>query len=107
MLACQHVADMIQHVAEASLAMLSSEPGCKAVCHAIGMATAKLRKVVVKALRGNVVEAAMHDVGHMALIRLLDATDDTVRAELLAALWCDATTVCDDVQRVCRNCPSR
>lgn len=46
------------------------------------------RKKFVRAIKGDVAEVAHHPFGHMALVRLLDCTDDTVliRKSVLAEL---------------------
>jgi len=83
--------------------MLSSEPGAKAMCMAIGMATAKQRKAVAKSLREHVAEVAMHETGHMVLIRLLESTDDTVRLSSKRDLC--ARTYQVSAPPCCRNLP--
>lgn len=49
---------------------------------------AQERKKFVRAIKGDVAEVAHHPFGHMALVRLLDCTDDTVllRKSILAEL---------------------
>ena len=44
-------------------------------------ATAKDRKRLLKALKGNVLGSLMHPSAYLALMRLVDVTDDTVNVQ--------------------------
>ena len=72
----------------AVLRMIHTPEGCRAGARLLGAASARERKAAVKALKGRVADVAKDSCGHVALLSLLGATDDTslLRKGLLAEL---------------------
>lgn len=73
--------DVIQQLADAAPKLMSTKPGAKVVCIVATYSGAKERKRLVKSLKGKVMESLLHPSAHLALIRIIDVTDDTVNVQ--------------------------
>ncbi|KAL1452172.1 hypothetical protein WDU94_006474 [Cyamophila willieti] len=60
------------------LQFVHSKPGSSVAMHIIWNATNKLKKNIVKELKGHIQEVATSEFGHLALVTLLDNVDDTL-----------------------------
>uniref|UniRef100_A0A8D8RHL6 Pumilio homolog 3 n=1 Tax=Cacopsylla melanoneura TaxID=428564 RepID=A0A8D8RHL6_9HEMI len=60
------------------LQFVHSKPGSSVAMHIIWNATNKLKKNIVKELKGHIREVATSEFGHLALVTLLDNVDDTL-----------------------------
>lgn len=65
-------------VYEASLAMVSTSAGAKALCRILAFAQAKDKRKVIKKWKGHTQNMAMHDNGYLVVLAALNMTDDTV-----------------------------
>jgi pumilio family protein 6 len=81
-----------------SLTLLSTRAGAKVVAECIAYGTPKERKRIIKSLKGFVRSSVLHSDAYIAILRLLDVTDDTVLiqksilGELIVASSKDKTT---------------
>jgi len=57
---------------------ITTRQGAFAACILIAHASSKDRKKMIKGLKGNVLESLLHESGHLAIVRLVELTDDTV-----------------------------
>ena len=73
--------DVIQQLADAAPKLMSTKPGAKVVCVVATYAGAKERKRLVKSLKGKVMESLLHPSAHLAVMRIIDVTDDTVNVQ--------------------------
>lgn len=73
--------DMVNLLADSVLKLITTKPGARLMCVIISNSTAKDRKKIMKALKGHVLESLLHDSGHLAIMRLVDVTDDTVNVQ--------------------------
>lgn len=73
--------DMVAQLGDAAPKLMSTKPGTRVVCHVIGHAGAKDRKRIMKSLKGKVLESLCHDAAYLAIMRIVDATDDTVSVQ--------------------------
>lgn len=69
---------MLAQLAAHALPLHHSAEGAWLVCQCLSYGTNKVRKTVLKGLKGRVAEMAKHPDAHMILIRGLDVIDDTV-----------------------------
>lgn len=69
--------------ADSVLHLLSTRVGTKAAVRLVSYATAKDRKRMLKAFKNHVVDTLQHNDAYVALIRLLQVTDDTVSVQKL------------------------
>ena len=76
----EQIVAIVPVVRDQVLALLSSKEGAHAAALIAGYGTAKDRKLLFRALRGHMLDVAVHDHGHMALIAALHYTDDTKMA---------------------------
>merc|ERR1719281_890015 len=70
--------DLIDRVVEGIPHLLASKPGVNAFVRLLGVASAKHRKGIIKALKGQWVNLAKNDVDMVVVLRLLTTVDDTV-----------------------------
>jgi hypothetical protein len=75
------MAELITAVADNILPLLTTKPGSKSACIIISYSSPKERKRIIKAMKGHVMELAMHHASHLALMRLVEVTDDTVNIQ--------------------------
>lgn len=61
-----------------SLTLLSTRAGAKVVAECVAYGSPKERKRVIKTLKGYVRSSILHSDAYVAILRLLDVTDDTV-----------------------------
>lgn len=74
----KYMSDLLSVLAEYSLKLMSTKPGTRSICQIIAYSAAKDRKRILKALKGHVLESLLHDSAHLAIMRIVDVTDDTV-----------------------------
>lgn len=75
------LADLVNLLADSVLKLITTKPGARVMCIIISNSTAKDRKKIMKALKGHVLESLLHESGHLAIMRLVDVTDDTVNVQ--------------------------
>ncbi len=73
------VKQIIPTITDAMVALAASRDGLLAGCIVLAYSSAKERKVVLSHLKTQVQELAVHDHGHMLLVKALDCVDDTVQ----------------------------
>ena len=75
--------------ADKALELIATRPGARAVALVVAYGAARERKRVAKSFKGKAKDLATHRDAYIALLRLLDATDDTVslRKTLLPELF--------------------
>lgn len=71
-------ADMISHLSEHVVRFLHTKPGSLAGVLCVGYGSAKDRKTITRSFKGFVDRICREENGHVVLLKLLDATDDTV-----------------------------
>ncbi|EAL63168.1 Pumilio RNA-binding region-containing protein [Dictyostelium discoideum AX4] len=69
--------DMSETLGELLLPMIHSKEGSQVAYYVISYATPKTRKSIVKSLKDFIPKIASEEYGFLALVRLLDVTDDT------------------------------
>ncbi|KAF8822422.1 hypothetical protein IE077_003806 [Cardiosporidium cionae] len=67
----------MDRISEGAIHMSTTRDGVEALSRFYGYATAKQRKLLVRNLKGKVVEMANNSVDHYLLLRILSSTDDT------------------------------
>jgi pumilio family protein 6 len=65
-------------IADSTLQFASTYPGSTVVVHALTYGNAKIRKQIVKQLRGRSRDVLKHPHGYLAVLKALDCVDDTV-----------------------------
>lgn len=73
------IRQVVPTITDAIVALVSSRDGMLAACIALAYATTKERKVILSSIKAHVAELALHDQGHMLLVKALDCVDDTVQ----------------------------
>eukprot|EP01041_Mallomonas_annulata_P002566 gene2567-5009_t len=73
--------DLTNQLLDATPRLMSTKPGVRTCCHMITFIGAKERKRIMKSLKGRVLESLLHESGHLAIMRLVDVTDDTVQIQ--------------------------
>jgi hypothetical protein len=73
--------DLVNLLSDSALKLITTKPGAKVMCTIISNSSAKDRKKILKSLKGHVLESLLHDSGHLAIMRLVDVTDDTVNVQ--------------------------
>ena len=68
-------------IVDSSLLLLSTRAGSRALCMLVSMATAKDRKRVIKTLKGYTRSTLMHRDAYVAVLRVVQVTDDTVSTQ--------------------------
>ena len=72
------MAAIVPSIIEATMHLASTPLGASVLCDSLVAGGAKERKKLVKHFRGNATQIAMHECGHIVLMRALDVVDDTV-----------------------------
>jgi hypothetical protein len=75
--------DLVTLLSDSARKLVSTKPGSRAMCVVISNSSAKDRKKVMKGLKGHVLECLLHEAAHLAVLRLIDVTDDTVNVQKL------------------------
>lgn len=73
--------DLLELLVDNVTKLMVTKAGARVVCYLATYGTAKDRKRMLKPLKGNALESFCHESGHLAMMRLLDVTDDTVTAQ--------------------------
>ena len=73
--------DLMQQLADSAPKLMSTKAGAKVVCVLATYSGAKERKRLVKSLKGKVMESLLHPSAHLAIMRIVDVTDDTVNVQ--------------------------
>jgi hypothetical protein len=73
--------DLVNQLVESGPKLMSTKPGAKAMCLIISHAGVKERKRIMKTLKGHTLESLLHDSAFLAIMRLVDVTDDTVTVQ--------------------------
>ena len=76
-----HITDLVTQLCDAAPKLMSTKPGARVVCVVCTHSTAKERKRLIKSLKGKVLESVLHPSAHLAVLRLVDVTDDTVNIQ--------------------------
>ncbi|XP_013407953.1 pumilio homolog 3 isoform X2 [Lingula anatina] len=85
--------DMIELLRENIVHMVHTRDGSRVAMYCIWYGTAKDRKVIIKSFKGHVVKLCKEEYGHMVMLALFDAVDDTklmekaVLQEMLKSLY--------------------
>ena len=69
---------LVSSLSEAGTKLMVTKPGAKVMCALASHAAAKDRKRILKSLKGHVLESVLHASAHLAIMRIIDVTDDTV-----------------------------
>jgi hypothetical protein len=73
--------DLLELLVDYVTKLMVTKAGARVVCYLATYGSAKDRKRMLKPLKGNALESFCHESGHLAMMRLLDVTDDTVTAQ--------------------------
>lgn len=73
--------DLVNQLVESGPKLMSTKPGAKAMCLVVTHAGVKERKRIMKTLKGHTLESLLHDSAFLAIMRLVDVTDDTVTVQ--------------------------
>eukprot|EP00742_Colponemidia_sp_Colp-10_P004625 GILJ01004936.1.p1 GENE.GILJ01004936.1~~GILJ01004936.1.p1 ORF type:complete len:750 (-),score=181.24 GILJ01004936.1:132-2381(-) len=89
-------AEFIEMLKENAGGLLSTKDGVKVMLRMISYGTPKDRKVIVKNLKGSVLEMCHNDICSIVVTRLLDVVDDTVllQKSILNEMFADLPSVC-------------
>ncbi|XP_049850690.1 pumilio homolog 3 [Schistocerca gregaria] len=68
---------LIGAMKDAVIRLVHSKDGARVACHCIAYGTAKDRKAIIKSMRGYVMRIAKEEFGHLVLLRIFNAVDDT------------------------------
>ncbi|EGG23688.1 Pumilio RNA-binding region-containing protein [Cavenderia fasciculata] len=88
----ENCSDMAETLSEITLPMVHTKDGAVITYYTISYGSAKTRKSIIKGMKDYFCKVALEQHGHLALLRLLDVTDDTmllnksVLAELITQL---------------------
>ncbi|EGC32475.1 hypothetical protein DICPUDRAFT_155553 [Dictyostelium purpureum] len=69
--------DMSETLSEILLPMIHTKEGAQVAYHVVSYGSPKTRKTIIKTLKDFFTKVACEEYGYLALIRLLDVTDDT------------------------------
>lgn len=69
---------MIDAIKDNLVRIVHSKEGAKVACHCLAYGSPKVRKSIIKAMKGYVLKIALEQHGHVVLLRLFDVVDDTV-----------------------------
>lgn len=72
------IRNLVPNVADHTIHMLSTKAGTRGVIACISYGTAKDRKRIMKSLKGFVRQSLLHRDAYLAIVRLVQLTDDTV-----------------------------
>uniref|UniRef100_A0A1B6I1C4 PUM-HD domain-containing protein n=1 Tax=Homalodisca liturata TaxID=320908 RepID=A0A1B6I1C4_9HEMI len=70
--------DILEIIQDDILDLLDTKEGSRVACQAVWHGTNKMKKVIVKKLKGKVKEISTSENGHVLLLALFDSIDDTV-----------------------------
>eukprot|EP00743_Colponemidia_sp_Colp-15_P003041 GILK01003287.1.p1 GENE.GILK01003287.1~~GILK01003287.1.p1 ORF type:complete len:745 (-),score=188.65 GILK01003287.1:133-2367(-) len=89
-------AEFIEMLKENAGGLLSTKDGVKVMLRMISYGTPKDRKVIVKNLKGSVLEMCHNDICSIVVTRLLDVVDDTVllQKSILNEMFADLPSLC-------------
>lgn len=73
--------DLVNQLVESGPKLMSTKPGAKAMCLIVTHSGVKERKRIMKTLKGHTLESLLHDSAFLAILRLVDVTDDTVTVQ--------------------------
>ena len=73
--------DLVNQLVESGPKLMSTKPGAKAMCIIVTHSGVKERKRIMKTLKGHTLESLLHDSAFLAILRLVDVTDDTVTVQ--------------------------
>eukprot|EP00605_Chrysophyceae_sp_TOSAG23-4_P000768 GSChrysophyteH1.ASY1.ANO1.857.1 assembled CDS len=73
--------DLAQQLVDSTPKLISTKPGVRSICQIISYSGAKDRKRVLKSLKGKTLESLLHSSAHLAVMRIVDVTDDTVSVQ--------------------------
>lgn len=79
--AAGRLTDLVTALSDSAPKLLTSKPGAKAMTTVVTHAGAKERKRILKSLKGHCLESLLHDAAFLGVLRLVDATDDTVSVQ--------------------------
>lgn len=74
----EQIREMTSLLAPELVHTVRTKYGAQIACKCVGYATAKERKIIIKAFKGNAVAVCQEPHGHMVIVKLLSVTDDTV-----------------------------
>ena len=74
----RRISDLINSLIEFTPKLLSTKMGAKLVCILTSYSNAKEKKIIIKSIKGKVLESVCHPTAHLGIMRMMDATDDTV-----------------------------
>lgn len=77
-LAPSEIKDMVRALRDQVVHILHTKEGAQIGTWCVTYGTPKDRKAIIKSFKSFVVKIALEDYGHIALLRLIDVTDDTV-----------------------------
>ena len=69
---------LLGSIVDGTLQLASTYYGSRVVVHALAKGNAKIRKQIVKQLRGRSADVAKHPHGYLVAMKALDCVDDTV-----------------------------
>ena len=72
------IEDLFPSIVDGTLQLASTYYGSRVVVHALAKGNAKIRKQIVKQLRGRSADVAKHPHGYLVAMKALDCVDDTV-----------------------------
>lgn len=75
------VRSLCSSLVDHSIHLLSTKPGSRVVAECAAYGTPKDRKRIMKSLKGYTRSSLLHSDAYIAILRLLDVTDDTVTAQ--------------------------
>lgn len=73
----EHIVAMLHSIRDQILSLVATREGARAACLAFHYGTAKERKLMLRGLKGHMLDVACHVHGHMVLIAAMEVTDDT------------------------------
>eukprot|EP01138_Halocafeteria_seosinensis_P008246 gb/GECG01008427.1/.p1 GENE.gb/GECG01008427.1/~~gb/GECG01008427.1/.p1 ORF type:complete len:651 (+),score=97.17 gb/GECG01008427.1/:1-1953(+) len=96
----------VTNITDASVALVSSKAGARAVILALGYGTTKDRKAILQTIKPHALEMATHDQGHLVLLKALACVDDTVllRKSVLKGFNPDKKNATDETNPLRKLC---
>ncbi|PRP75277.1 hypothetical protein PROFUN_00628 [Planoprotostelium fungivorum] len=73
--------EMLSNMKETLIEYVHTKEGAKVGVHCVSIANAKDRKVIIKGMKGYMIQAAKEQYGHVVLLRILDVVDDSILVE--------------------------
>ena len=88
-----YIKDILVQLIDAGLKLMPTKAGSKVMCYITTWSGARERKKLLKNLKGHALESVNHPSAHLAVIRLIEVTDDTIAVQKMLLEEVNMTTM--------------